>query len=113
MTREIDYRIEVLPEDIEVRGNLIASGDETYDRNLENEVLARLERGDEWAWCVVRVIASADGFEGDAYLGGCSYRDEADFKAPGGYFEDMKNEAKADLLETLRHASETLHRLTP
>lgn len=80
------------PEDMPVRGNAMASDDDAADKEVEDEIIRRLDDGDEWAWCVVRVRASLHGQHADAYLGGCSYRDEAEFKA-GGYFEDMRDEA--------------------
>ena len=94
---DVAFRVEILPEDTPVRGNAIASGDDELDRQVEDEILARLDACDLWAWCVVRVIASFGPLEADAVLGGCSYCDEAGFTEPGGYFDDMKKEALADL----------------
>lgn len=63
-----------------VRGNALASGDPYEDREYEDSILARLDSGDTWAWCVVRVCASLDGTEGySEYLGACSYTDEKEF----------------------------------
>lgn len=92
----MDYKIEATPEDIPVRGNTMASGDDEYDKRVEDEILARLESGDVWAWCSVRVTCADGETEGEAWLGGCSYKDEEDFKA-GGYFDDMKAEALEDM----------------
>lgn len=97
----VAYEIEITEEHIPVRGNAMASGDDAADRELEDEILARLDRGDLWAWCSVRVKAIApDGSIGcSSWLGGCSYKDEADFRNDGGegYFTDLCNEAAADL----------------
>lgn len=95
---EVTYRINVSEETIPVRGNAMASGDEALDKQYEDEILARLERGEVWAWADVTVIAECEGFQGHAFLGGCSYKDEADFKRDGGYYEDLKTQAFADLL---------------
>jgi hypothetical protein len=93
-------------DDLPVRGNAQASGDDALDRATEDEILARLDRGDVWAWASVRVRAtwtapSGTEYHGDAYLGGCSYRDEAGFREPYGYYDQMVGEAIADLNATI------------
>src|SRR5690606_25924516 len=85
----VTYSIEIGKELTPVRGNLYESGDADALRRAENEVLERLEAGDLWAWCTVRVVARLGDLEGSDFLGCCSYKDEADFMA-SGYFEDMK-----------------------
>jgi hypothetical protein len=45
----------------------------------------------------VRVTAKWKHFEGDAYLGQCSYRSKEEFCQPGSYWDDMKEEALEDL----------------
>jgi len=90
------YKIEATPEDVPVRGNAMASGNDELDKRAEDEILARLESGDEWAWCNVRVTCTDGISEGESWLGGCSYRNEEDFKA-GGYYETMKAEALEDM----------------
>lgn len=101
--------------DVPVRGNAIASDDEAYDKEVEDEILARLEY-DLWAWCCVEVRATIEIPEqgikvsGSDYLGGCSYKNEADFRS-GGYFEDMVEEAVralADEIELRKQQAEFL-----
>jgi len=99
----VKYSIECLPEDLPVRGNALASGDPMLDRETEDSIIADLERGNEWAWCCVKVTAEIDGFTGSDYLGGCSYENEYAFKQ-GAYFEDMKRAALADLGRNLHEA---------
>jgi hypothetical protein len=112
---DVVFAVECLPEDIPVRGNALASGDDAEDKACEDEILARLDSGDPWAWCCVKVTATLEckapqyevghtskgpcyrmptdvSLVGVDYLGGCSYRDEADFRE-GGYFDDMKDAA--------------------
>ena len=98
----IEYKIELQEEHIPVRGNALASGDDAEDKRVEDEIINRLNCGDMWAWCSVRVVAYIPGIdlEGDDYLGGCCYTDENDFKQCG-YFEDMKKQAKTDLLNKI------------
>lgn len=107
---KIRYHIEIEQDDISVRGNAIASGDNATDKAVEDEIIKRLDNGDTWAWCSVCVVAEAGGVEGRAYLGACSYKDEEDFRA-GGYYEQMQKEAKDDLMEQLRRAKKTLEEI--
>lgn len=94
----VQYRVEVLPEDMPVRGNALASGDPAEDKRVEDEIIERLECGDIWAWCTVRVVASLPDsvLEGEKYLGACSYRDLDDFME-SGYYEDMRDCALEEL----------------
>jgi hypothetical protein len=104
----VTYSIHAEQDDQPVRGHFVSDEPE-LDRELEESILRRLDRGYIWAWASVRVTASItiDGvtFEGHDYLGGCSYKSEADFREPGGYFDDMKVEALADLRRTLMDAA--------
>lgn len=97
----ITYTLEIEQDDFQVRGNAMASGDDAMDKQVEDEILARLSNGDTWAWACVSVTAEWDWngttFEGQDYLGGCSHRDTADFIACNGYYSDMKSAAR-DLL---------------
>ena len=107
---KINYRIEIEQDDITVCGNAIAYGDDATDKKIEYEIIERLDNGDTWAWCIVCVVAEAGGIEGRAYLGACSYKDEEDFRADG-YYEQMQEEAKEDLMEQLRRAKKTLEEI--
>lgn len=100
--REIKIEIIVREEDIPVRGNVVATNDPEEDRKAEDEILALIAQGDEWAWASVIVRATYSGRMGEDYLGCCSYRDEADFKQPGGYYDDMRERAIEDLLNAIR-----------
>lgn len=117
-TNAIEYMIEVEQCDIPVRGNALACGDDAEDRAAEDEILARLDRGDVWAWASVRVLASWECFTGaSSWLGGCSYASESDFKGPEfevtepdgskhltSYYEDLCSEALDDLKRQLAEA---------
>jgi hypothetical protein len=91
-----------------VRGNAMASGDATVDKRYEDRILARLERGDVWAWAVVIVEAKLGGFSGRTVLGTCSYRNEKEFRRKGGYFADMVADAREALAIELKMAWVTL-----
>ena len=97
---EVEFSIDCVPEDIPIRGNASAFDEET-DAQVEKDIRDQLARGNEWAWCVVRVTARWAGYEGYDYLGGCSYRSVEEFKHPDGYFPDMKARALADLNEVV------------
>ncbi len=104
MAIEITYRLECLSEDIPFRGNAMASGDDELDREAEQWIEDQLNRGNEWAWCCARVTATIEfqghTFEGETYLGCCSYESEADFLRCSG--SDMRYEARCALERELR-----------
>ncbi len=110
-TPKITFTIETMPEDVPVRGNVLASGNDAIDRKAEDEILADLESGNEWAWCTVKVTAKCAGYEGVDYLGCCSYENEEQFRQPGGYFDDMKREALQAMVNNLEAASLLFHEL--
>jgi hypothetical protein len=101
---DVIFIVEALPEDVPVRGNAVASGDEEFDRKVEDEILEAME-WNEWAWCLVRVTAIYEEWEGTDYLGCCSYESEEEFKA-GGYWDDMKELAYADLCAAFERTKE-------
>lgn len=106
-------------EEISPRGNALDSGDPAVDKEVEDEILARLERHDVWAWCTVKIIVSfclvddIPTLQNTQYLGCCSYKDEDEFQA-GGYYEDMINEGIDELnkkLASILHHAGWLGRL--
>ena len=94
---EVTIRLEAEPEWVPVAGNAIASGDDAFDRQIEDEILARLEQGDIWAWAAVTVTVSWGPFSASDHLGCCSYAAEGDFRQSGGYFDDMVDQALEEL----------------
>lgn len=95
-------------DDIPVRGNAMASGDDEVDRAEEDRILNELDDGNVWAWASVTLTCTFGGFEGFDSLGACSYRDEDDFKQPGGYYEDMREQAFENLVAIMGEAADTL-----
>lgn len=91
-------------DDIPVRGNASAWDDEQANTAYADDILERLEQGDDWAWASVKVSATALGEEGIAFLGGCSYEGFAEFAQPDGYLPQMVSEAIADLCHALTSA---------
>jgi len=99
----VKFSVECHPEDVTVRGNC-SSIDPVTDAEAEKWILDQLESGNQWAWCAVRVTATLlyrDGrksnITGENWIGCCSYFGASDFCKPGGYWDDMKLEALADL----------------
>ena len=96
---EIEITLELLEEYGDLEDQLI-SGEAEYlelEKQEIETIRRRLECGDLWAWCTVKVSAKWGTFEGVDYLGACSYQDENEFRAPGGYYQGMIEEALADL----------------
>lgn len=100
---KVTYTLSVTQDDIPVRGNAIDSGNAATDKDIEDEILERLDRGDVWAWALVKVTAECEGFDGFgfSYLGGCSYKDEKEFREDS-YFEDLKTSALDDLISNMK-----------
>jgi len=57
----------------------------------------QLARGNEWAWCIVKVSATYKGITCSDYLGGCAYESRQSFMAGGGYYDDMVHTALTEL----------------
>jgi hypothetical protein len=100
LTPEIS--IIAVQDDLQVRGNAIASGDPKYDQEVENEILERLEQGDIWAWAAIEVRAECRGLSASAYLGACCYQSEDDFKNAGDYYPDLVTEATTELADLVK-----------
>lgn len=91
-------------EDFSYEGNASAI-DEDTDRETETWIRDQLAAGNEWAWCCAHVRVTYEvalagkafpaTIKGNAYLGGCSYESEADFRAHN--YADMLAEALDDL----------------
>ena len=98
---EVSFEVYTRPDDLEIEGNVMASGDAAADRDAEQDVRARLEAGDETAWCGVCVKATWSCAEGVEYIGtaalwGCSL--SPDYTAEIVAKEhDLNSEALSDL----------------
>lgn len=106
----VEFKIECLPEDTEIRGNALASGDDAIDKAHEDMLIEQYNSGNEWAWCCVKVTATIPGLEeieGTDYLGCCSYKSEEDFKKDGS-FKDMCKIAKDELLMRVKELKNKL-----
>lgn len=107
---QADIIVECLPDDLPIRGNALASGNDTEDKACEDAIIDDLESGNEWAWCCVKVTYKWDDFEGNNYLGGCSYKSMRDFKE-SDYFVDMVDSAFDDLVLVVEKDMESFLKL--
>lgn len=100
----IQFKVECLEEHLPIESNLVDSGDKDLDQQEEQKVINDFNSGNPWAWCTIKVTAFIDGcpVKGVDYLGGCSYKSEDDFKKDG-YYEDMCQQAKDDLLNQFKN----------
>lgn len=102
---KIEYDLKIEDEDIPVRGNAMASGDDAADKAAEDEILERLERGDVIAWCCIvvkaRIVGARHAYEGVATLGCCSYLDEHALRRDAFEYYNLKAEALEDLVKGL------------
>ncbi len=88
-------------DDLEVRGNALASGDDAEDKAEEDRIIAEVNSGNVWAWACVKVTCLFRHWTGDDYLGGCSYDSQESFEQPGGYYDDMKSQAVDDVIQQI------------
>lgn len=110
---EVTFLVEHEPEDMPLEGNAMASGDDAVDQECYRYIRTELANGNDWAWCIVKVTATWQGFEGSDYLGGCSYTSEADFRQAGGYFDDMRAAALDALNERVANVATALLERSP
>jgi hypothetical protein len=98
---DVEFTIECQSEYSPIKGNAIASGDDEYDRQVEEQIAKDFDNGNEWAWCTVKTTASWRGFKGVDYLGCCSYESKQAFMSDG-YYETAKSQAFDDLIKNIK-----------
>lgn len=101
---DVEWVLRAEAEDVPIRGNCLASGNDADDEAAAVDIEAQLEGGNEWAWCCAVLKGRYKGLCAIETLGCCSYASEADFTAPGGYYEDMQ----AAILDELQAQAEEL-----
>lgn len=105
---DVTFTVRIEPEDEPVRGNAMASGDVDLDRQVEDEILACLDRGDVEAWCAITVEARWRGYVGRDHLGCCSHLPGdgrpslAEQVGQTIEYHGMRAQALADLNDTLK-----------
>lgn len=108
---DVEFSILAEQDDLQIVGNAMASGDDKVDKEAEAHIFMELAQGNVWAWAYVTVMAKWNNVRGVASLGGCSYKSEEDFKQPGGYYDDMKQEALDDLNKGLQEMADNIEPL--
>ena len=102
-SNDIRVVVTAFPDEIPVKGNALCSGDEDFDRQVESEILNRLEQDDVWAWATVCVSAEWEALKENEYLGCCCYESEEDFRNNSGYFEEMVDQVITNLNKRLQN----------
>src|SRR3990170_8981247 len=104
---EVEFEVTHEQDDAPVRGNAQATDDDAADKQVEDEILENLERGNAWAWCTVRVKAKWHEFEGLDVLGCVSVAKEEDLEE---VIEEhgMKANALENLNDSIAETNNTL-----
>jgi hypothetical protein len=91
----------------------MCSGDDDLDREVEDWILARLERGEIEAWCYVEVTARWNGFVGKSGIGACCLDPKEGRLAAEEAADDygLREQALEDLQEQVQLAAERLEAL--
>lgn len=97
--KQVEFEMTVEPEYTPIRGSF-SSGDDELDEQTALDIEKQLEYN-EWAWCCIKMECKYKGLTGTDYLGACSYKDSNDFMNDG-YYQDMKQEAYADLIQQIK-----------
>lgn len=104
---DVHFDVSCLPEFVAPEGNASAIGP-VADKKIVSRIYRQLNCGNEWAWCIIRVVARWGQFEGEDQLGCCSYESKHDFMQKGGYFDDMKAVALQRLNEAVAEAADLI-----
>lgn len=111
---DVTFTVHIEQEHEPVRGNAMASGDPDLDRQVEDEILSCLDRGDVEAWCSITVEARWRGYVGRDHLGCCSHLPGDGRPSLAEQVEDtiqshtMRAEALADLNATLKATADDI-----
>lgn len=100
---DVAYSWDYDPSEVPVRGNAVASGDDTFDRECENRILADLANGEDYAWCDVVVKATLGPFVGVDSLCAVSVHKESDLESMIKEY-GMRENALTDLTTQIKAA---------
>ena len=104
----VTWTLKAEQDEMPVRGNAMASGDDEADRKYEDEIIDRLSNDDIWAWAQVTLIGTWHGLTVEDHLGACTYKNEAEFKA-GIYYTDMQEEVIIELTARAQEVAEAVN----
>ena len=104
-----DVNIRVVAEDEDISIKQVAK---ECAPGFEDAVRSVMKKSRRWGWCCVHVIVSLKSnpeITGDAYLGACSYYSRKDFIENSGYYDQMVDDAIADIQKAYtRHVEEMI-----
>lgn len=93
--------VDAIPEEASIIGNASAI-DEITDKITEYNIQKKLELGNDWAWCTVKVTVIYKGIlTAKDYLGCCSYDSKQDF-IDSEFYQDMVDNCIEELHEQLK-----------
>jgi len=98
------FTVEALPEDMH------PSEMECDIDDFVTAVERMVDKFGDWGWCIVKVTASWETFEGVTYLVGCSYESLADFEK-SAYYTEMLQESVDDLNKNIEKQYDVIKRL--
>ncbi len=87
--QDVLVSVSAFPDETEIKGNALASGNDVLDRKAEDRIFRELDDGNIWAWCIINVELNYCGYNHVDHLGCCSYKDQQDFENSSGYYDDM------------------------
>jgi hypothetical protein len=103
-----DINIRVIAEDEDIS---IKQAAKDCAPGFEDAVRAMKRKSRRWGWCCVHIVVSLKSnpdITGDAYLGGCSYASRKDFIENSCYYDQMVDDAIADMKKAYQRHVEDL-----
>jgi len=108
---EVEFNVAVEPEYIYVEDGLVQdSGDEVADRAAEQEIINRINNGDDLAWVIITATAKWKEFEGYSHIGCCTFDHVSEIDSFVKDYE-LHEEALEDLNKTLKSIYDKLKEL--
>lgn len=86
------FTVHAEKEDISPKASMAGCSKEEID-NFVAAVKGQQKKSRTWGWCCVRVTAKYGSYEGNAYLGCCSYTSKEDFIENSGYYKQLCDDA--------------------
>lgn len=102
---EVEITVHAEESDVPIKGSFCGTT-EWETQAMERDAIDAAAQS-VWGWANITVFAERADLVGTNHLGGCSYKDEADFKSCP-YYADMVKEALADLNSQAEKLHDTL-----
>lgn len=100
---DVEYDHSYEESHVPIHGNAMASGDDEFDKECENDILGSLQRGDTHAWCDILVNARLGHYVGTDSLCAVSVQKAEEIE---GVIEEngMRDNALAVLVKVIEAA---------